>query len=111
MGPWASLVQKNISPSYLAMMKEKDERISLLIDIHRLLHQKSNVFVNDREADMTIISREKNYIGESREKKFYRKRKVPQKKNKNYPTKPKETEKINGILDKAIDNHMIMNGN
>ena len=107
MGPCVNVVQKNISPSYLALMKEKDERIFLLIDIHRLLHQKSNVFVNYREADTTIISRESTHNGRSGEKQFYRKRKVPQKKNKNYSTKPKEKEKIDGIM----EIHMIMNGN
>ena len=110
MDHWADVVQKNIHPAYLAQMKEKDERTSLLIDVHRLLHQKGTILVNERGMEGNIISRERTYNGKSGEKQFYRKKKVPQKKNKNYPTKPKDNSKINDIMEKAMYNRSVVYG-
>jgi hypothetical protein len=59
--------------------------------VHELVqenHQESSIMVNDRDVPDNIISSETTPPKSKGEGKFHRSRKIPEKKNKNYPTKP-----------------------
>ena len=48
-----------------------------------------NYYINSRVVDKNIIISCTNNLNEKDNKTFYRKRRVPKKKTKKYPTKPK----------------------
>ena len=110
MNTWSSIVQKGIPIDYAEMMDERDRLISIFGDLYRMLYSRKDIVVNER--DIPVEFHENEIGSHEREgwKKFYRKRKVPKKNNKNYPTKPKNNAKRNNITENARYINSVVHG-
>ena len=99
---WSSIVQESVTNDYAVSMTERNEFLSIMGDIYNTLHQNQDISINDRNISTDLHETENAYIERKGEKKFYRRRKFP-KKNKNYPTKPKDKSKElrNDITEKS----------
>ena len=110
MDTWSSIVQKGIPIDYAERMEEQDGLISIFGDLYSRLYSNRNITVNDRDIPVEFHENEIGSHERKGEKKFYRERKVPKKKNKNYPTKPKNKEKTNDITEKTMYIRDVVNG-
>ena len=86
---WSSVVQKDVAIGFQELNQERNRNLELIRDIMGDFANDKTIIINDRIGSNDILVNENGSEGRSQEKKFYRKRKVPQKKNKNYETKPK----------------------
>ena len=99
MPSWSSIAQKSIPYECSNEIRERDEYITILRDMYSLLYNEGGTVINSRDIIIDIHSCESSHNEKKRGEKFYRKRKVPTKKNKNYPTKPKDKNKVVDIDD------------
>ena len=90
---WSSIVQNGVTKDYAVSMTERNEFLSVIGDLYNDLYRNQGIFVNHRNISSDLHETENAYIERKGEKKFYRKRNVPKKKGKNYPTKPKSKSK------------------
>ena len=111
MNTWSSIVQKGVPNEYVEMMDERDGLILIFGDLYRMLYSNRDIVINGRDIPIEIHENEIRSYGIEGEKKFYRKRKVPKKNNKNYPTKPNNNAKRNGIMEKARYINYLVHGN
>ena len=114
MNTWSSIVQKGIPIDYAKRMEEQDILIQIFGDLYRgRLHynRNRNITVNDRDIPVEFHENEIGSQERKGEKKFYRMRKVPKAKNKNYTTKPKNKSKTNEITEKVRLIHSVVHGN
>ena len=86
---WASIVQKDVALGFQELNEERNRNLELIRDIMRDFSDDKTIIINGRVGLNDILVNENGSEDRSQEKKFYRKRKVPRKKNKNYETKPK----------------------
>ena len=89
MNTWASVVQKGVALESKELNEERNKNIELIREIMEDLHDEKTITVNNRSGSNDILVNENGQKDGKGEKKFYRKRTVPRKKNKNYATKPK----------------------
>ena len=106
MNTWSSIVQKSIPIDYAKRMEEKHIHI-VIVDNQNTM----NTTVNDRDIPVEFHENEIGSQERKGEKKFYRMRKVPKAKNKDYTTKPKNKSKKNNITEKVKLIHSIVHGN
>ena len=111
MNTWSSIVQKGVPIDYTERMDERNELISTFSDLYLMLYFNQDIVVNDRDIPVEFHENEIRSYGMEGEKKFYRKRKVPKKNNKNYPTKPKNNGKRNEITENARYINSVVHGN
>ena len=112
MNTWSSIVQKGIPIDYAKRMDEQGILIQIFGDLYRgRLHYNRNITVNDRDIPVEFHENEIGSHERKGEKKFYRMRKVPKRKNKNFTTKPKNKAKTNDITEKARYIHSVIHGN
>ena len=90
---WSSIVQKGVTKDYALRMTERNEFLSIIGDLYNVFHRNKDISINGRNISTDLHETENAYIERKGEKKFFRRRKVPKKKNKNYPTKPKDKSK------------------
>lgn len=109
---WSSIVQESVTKDYATSMTERNEFLLIMGDLYNALHRNQEISINDRNISTYLHETENTYIERKDEKKFYRRRKVPKKKNKNYPTKPKDKSKElrNDITEKSHLIKSIING-
>ena len=86
---WASIVQKDVALGFQELNQERNKNLELIRDIMRDFAGDKTIIINDRIGSNDILVNENCVEDRSQEKKYYRKRKVTRKKNKNYETKPK----------------------
>ena len=89
MNTWASVVQKDVALESKELNEERNKNLELIREIMGDLHDEKTITVNNRSGSNDILVNENGQKDGKGEKKFYRKRTVPRKKNTNYPTKPK----------------------
>mgnify|MGYP001196181763 FL=1 len=111
MNTWSSIVQKGIPIDYAERINERNGLISTFGDLYRMLYSKRDIVVNDRDIPVEFHENETGSHERKGWKKFYRKRKVPKKNNKNYPTKPKNNAKRNDITENARYINYVVHGN
>ena len=111
MTSWSSVVQKGIPIDYAERVDERNGLITIFGDLYRMLYSNRDIVVNDRDIPVEYHENETGSHEKKGEKKFYRKRKVPKKKNKNYPTKPKNNAKRNDITENARYINSVVHGN
>ena len=90
---WSLIVQNGVTKDYAVSMEERNEFLSVIGYLYNELYQNQDIAVNGRNISSDRHETENSYIEKKGEKKFFRRRKVPKKKNKNYPTKPKSKSK------------------
>ena len=86
---WSNIVQKDVALESREVNEERNKNLELLQSIMRDIHSGKKIIINDRLGRNDILVNENGSEERKTEKKFYRKRTVPRKKNKNYETKPK----------------------
>ena len=88
---WSSIVQKNISTEDSLWDEQINNCLSLIREIMEELQDGKHITTTEKLYIPEIKVTESIFQGKKGEKKFYRKRNLPQK-NKKYQTKPKSTE-------------------
>ena len=86
---WSNIVQKDVALGFQELNQERNRNLELIRDIMGDFADDKKIIINDRIGSNDILVNENGVEDRSQEKKYYRKRKVPRKKNKNYETKPK----------------------
>ena len=97
MTSWSMITGSNVSNHYIERLEERDGRIEVLIDLYRILYTNKSIEVNYRRTGSDVIENVSGTKSRGGEKKFYRKRTIPKKKHKNYPTKDKKKTKERNI--------------
>ena len=103
---WSEIVQKNIKFHDEVDLIEKDSYIQLQHE-NALNHINSVFHINKRDVSHVIQESCNGYFKEDNQK-YYRKRSVPSKKQKNYPVKPKKDIQYD-IKEKKLESYNIIN--
>ena len=104
---WSEIVQKNIKFHDEMDLMEKDSFIQLQHD-NALNHINSVFHINERNISPVIQESCNGYFKEDGNQKYFRKRSVPSKKQKNYPVKPKKDIQYD-IKEKKLESYNIIN--
>ena len=81
---WSFIVQNGVTKDYAVSMKERNEFLSVIGDLYNEFYRNQDISVNGRNISSDLHETVNAYIERKGEKKFFRRRIVPKKKNKNY---------------------------
>ena len=104
---WSEIVQKNIKFHDEMDLMEKDSYIRIQHE-NALNHINSVFHINERNISPVIQESCNGYFKEDSNPKYFRKRSVPSKKQKNYPVKPKKDVQYD-IKEKKLESYNIIN--
>ena len=104
---WSEIVQKNIKFHDEIDLMEKDSYIHIQHE-NALNHINSVLHINERNISPVIQESCNGYFKEDSNPKYFRKRSVPSKKQKNYPVKPKKDVQYD-IKEKKLESYNIIN--
>ena len=104
---WSEIVQKNIKFHDEIDLMEKDSYIRIQHE-NALNHINSVFHINERNISPVIQESCNGYFKEDSNPKYFRKRSVPSKKQKNYPVKPKKDVQYD-IKEKKLESYNIIN--
>jgi len=104
---WSEIVQKNIKFHDEMNLMEKDSYIRIQHE-NALNHINSVFHINERNISPVIQESCNGYFKEDSNPKYFRKRSVPSKKQKNYPVKPKKDVQYD-IKEKKLESYNIIN--
>ena len=104
---WSKVVQKNIKFHDEMNLMEKDSFIQLQHE-NAINHIDNVFYINERNISPVIQESCNGYFKEDSNPKYFRKRSVPSKKQKNYPVKPKNDIQVN-IKEKKLESYNIIN--
>tara|TARA_B100000424_G_scaffold266262_1_gene257140 strand:- start:105 stop:788 length:684 start_codon:yes stop_codon:yes gene_type:complete len=104
---WSEIVQKNIKFHDEIDLMEKDSYIRIQHE-NALNHINSVFHINERNISPVIQESCNGYFKEDSNPKYFRKRSVPSKKQKNYPVKQKKDVQYD-IKEKKLESYNIIN--
>ena len=87
---WSQITLRGVSPEKTRYNQAFSLFIGDLREIAEENYQGGSITINDRSTTNDVHLTEKLHTNTKGEKNFYRERNIPQKKNKNYPTKPQK---------------------